>query len=170
MKRILKTNNRILLGFSDVAWITINEGRTFGLAYAGITPVINCLLRKIKMNIISAVFPGFGVLYKIINKSVDVNEHGQFLSDINEFIRKYIYNNQTDIILIEDNCPMQRSKCVEIFLNHIAISLIPIVPYNPALNGVAEGYFGFVKLKNIPTAGNKGVLAQRREIEKTGKK
>lgn len=168
MVKILEEPN-ILLGFIDEAAVTINQGRSFGRAYAGLTPVLNCPLRKIKMSVLAVVFPGFGVLYKFVNNSVDGIEYSRFLSDTNEFIRKYLCNNQTEIVIIEDNCPIHKSKCVESQLEHLDISLFPTVQYSPALNGVVEDYFGFVKLQNVLTSGEKGELAQRKHIEENWK-
>ena len=168
LKTIIKDDN-ILLGFVDEAAVTSIIGRKYGKVFAGITPVINCPLKKIKMSILSIVFLGFGILYKIVNKAVDWKEYSQFLSEVIEFARKYICNNQTEILIIEDNCPMHAAKCVEEQIQKLCISLIPIVPYSPSLNGVVEGYFGFVKLKNILTAGSKGEVTQRIEIEKNWK-
>lgn len=167
MKTIIKDDN-ILLGFVDEAAVTSNIGIKYGRAFAGITPVINCPLKK-KMSFLSIVFPGFGILYKFVNKAVNGKDYSQFLSEVIEFARKYICNNQTEILIIEDNCPMHAAKCVEEQIPKLCISLIPIVPYSPSLNGVVEGYFGFVKLKNILTAGSKGEVAQRIEIEKNWK-
>lgn len=150
MKTIIKDDN-ILLGFVDEAAVTSNIGRKYGRAFAGITPVINCPLKKIKMLIISIVFPGFGILYKFVNKAVDGKEYSQFLSEVIEFARKYICNNQTEILNIEDICPEHAAKCVE----------EQIVSFSPSLNGVVEEYFGFIKLKNIFTAGSKSEVAQR---------
>lgn len=168
VKAILNDKN-ILLGFIDEAAITSDQNRSYGRAFLGLTPVINCPLKKIKMSILSIVFPGFGTLYKLCSKSVDGAEYAQFLSDVTEFARKYICNNQVEILIIEDNCPMHNTKCVEDQIERLKISVIPIVPYSPALNGVVEDYFGFVKLKGIQSKGNTE-LAQRSFIEESWKK
>ena len=168
METILKEKN-ILLGFIDEAAVISNQNKSYGRAFAGLTPVINCPLKKVKMSILSVVFPGFGTLYKFCHKSVDGAEYAQFLSDVNEFARKYICNNQVEILIIEDNCPMHNTKCVEEQIERLKISLIPIVPYSPALNGVVEGYFGFIKLKDIQAKGDTE-LALRCFIEESWKK
>ena len=168
IEKILGDKN-ILLGFIDEAAVTSNQKRNFGRAFAGLTPVINCPLKKVKMSILSIVFPGFGTLYKFCQKSVDGTEYAQFLSDVNEFARKYICNNSAEILIVEDNCPIHNTKCVEAIIEQLKISLIPIVPYSPALNGVVEGYFGFIKLKNIQSDGD-NELVQRKFIEESWKK
>lgn len=121
------------------------------------------------MSILSIVFPGFGTLYKFCNKSIDGSEYAQFLSDVTEFARKYICNNSAEILIIEDNCPMHHTKLVEDQIERLKISVIPIVPYSPSLNGVVEGYFGFIKLKNIQSDGD-NELSQRKFIEESWKK
>lgn len=163
MKRILKNKN-ILLGFIDEAAVTVNESKTLGRSYIGITPINISPLKKVKMSIISTVFPGFGVIYKFVNKSVNGEEYARFLSDVNEFVRKFICNNETEVVIIEDNCPMHKSKPVEKQLEKLDISLIPIVQYSPSLNGVVEGYFGFVKLRRNPLTTTKGEIRIKREI------
>lgn len=64
---------------------------------------------------------------------------------------------------------MHNTKCVEEQIERLKISLIPIVPYSPALNGVVEGYFGFIKLKDIQAKGDTE-LALRCFIEESWKK
>ena len=48
--------------------------------------------------------------------------------------------------MIEDNCNIHCTEEVENVINKLEIAVIPTVPYSPALNGVVEGYFGYVKL------------------------
>lgn len=71
------------------------------------------------------------------------------MRDCVKFIRKYIRNSKTEIVLIEDNCPIHCTLDVENVVNDLKIALIPIVPYSPSLNGVVEGLFGYIKSSNI---------------------
>lgn len=141
---ILKDSN-VLFGFIDEAAVTTCEGKNHGRAFTGITPLCNCPLSKVKMSVIAVVYPGFGVIYSIIEKSVTGDKYAHFLREVNEFTRKYICNKDTEIVLIEDNCPIHCTENVEKTIEESKISMLPVVQYSPALNGVAEGYFGIVK-------------------------
>lgn len=129
-----------LLGYVDEASVSSSEGKRFYRRFCGIS--------KIKMTIMACVFPGFGVLYKKINNSAGGSDYANFINEVTLFYRKYFYNNETNIVLIEDNCPMHSNTKVKHLINELKIALIPIVPYSPSLNGVVEGYFGFIKTHN----------------------
>ena len=148
MEQVSKEEN-ILLGFIDEASITNFDGKRYGRAFAGITPLKIRQLKKVKMTVIAAVFPGFGVIYKIINKSANGTDYANFLGEVVTFCREYLCNNETEIILIEDNCPMHSKQDVDEIIKELKFSLIPIVPYSPSLNGVVESYFGFIKLHDF---------------------
>lgn len=143
--KIIKENN-ILIGFIDEASVTTNEGSTKGRSYIGITPVINCPLSKAKISVLSLVLPGFGVLYQFFDGSVNNQQYSEFLKEAVRYIRRYICNDQTEIIFIEDNCPIHCTEEVEKTIKKLKITVLPIVPYSPSLNGVVEGLFGYVKL------------------------
>ena len=51
--------------------------------------------------------------------------------------------------MVEDNCKIHCTEDVEKTISKLKIGVIPTVPYSPALNGVVEGYFGFVKTKHL---------------------
>lgn len=158
------SNDNVLIGFIDEAAVTQQIGRKYGRAYCGLTPLVNCPLDKIKMTIIALVLPGFGVLYKFYSKSVNSNNYSDFLKSAVGFIRRYICNKDTEIIFFEDNCPIHCTHTVEETIEDLKIALIPTVSYSPALNGVAEGYFGFIKFNNILTKGETGEVEVKNEI------
>lgn len=139
------SNDNVLIGFIDEASITTNEGPKKGRSFIGITPVVNCPLSKVKVSVLSLVLPGFGVLYQFYDGSVNNIQYSNFLKETVRFIRKHICNNKTEIIFIEDNCPIHSTSTVENTIQNLKIALIPIVPYSPSLNGVVEGLFSYVK-------------------------
>lgn len=139
-------------------------GRRYGRAYCGITPLVNCPLNKVKMTIIALVLPGFGVLYNFYNNSANSNRYSSFLKSAVAFLRRYVCNKKTEIVFIEDNCPIHCTAEIEKTIDDLNIALIPTVPYSPSLNGVVEGYFGFVKLHNIFTKGQCGEVEVKNEI------
>ena len=144
IQKIIKKDN-VLIGFIDEASVTTNEGPTQGRSYIGITPVVNCPLSKTKVSVLSLVLPGFGVLYQFINGPVDNEQYSTFLKDVVRFIRRFICNDETEIVFIEDNCPIHCTQLVEDTIKRLKIAVLPTVPYSPSLNGVVEGLFGYVK-------------------------
>ncbi len=158
-------NENVLLGFIDEAAITTCEGKNSGRAFNGITPLSNCPLSKIKMTVIALVFPGFGVIYKVIEKSATGDQYAQFLKEAIEFTRKYICNKQTEIVIIEDNCPIHSTEKVEKTVEELNIALLPIVQYSAALNGVAEGFFEIVKTHIFIDSTSEGDNALKDTIE-----
>lgn len=161
---ILKNEN-VLISFVDEAAVTTNEGRRYGRAFAGITPVLNTPLSKIQMTIIAIVIPCYGVLFKFIEGACNGKEYAQFLREVMYFIRKYICNKDTEIIIIEDNCPLHSTEDVDDLIDEMKIALLPIVPYSPCLNECVEGYFGLTKTKNIMSSGELGEVSLKCEIK-----
>ena len=127
--------------------------------------MVNCPLSKLKVSVISLVLPGFGVLYRFEDGSVDNFRYTKFIQDCIHFIRKTICNNKTEIVLIEDDCPIHSTLHVEEAIDKLKISLIPIVPYSPSLNSVVEGLFGLIKSSNIRVIGENGNDMIREEIK-----
>lgn len=139
----------VLIGFIDEAAITIAEGSKFGRAFVGITPLINSPLSNCVISVLACVVPAFGVLYKFFPSAVHGNDYATFLDDIINFFRIYVCSSNAQIVLIEDNCKIHCTQEVENTISKLNVALIPTVQYSPALNGVAEGYFGYVKLRHI---------------------
>ena len=158
-------NDNVLIAFVDEASVTSCEGRVFGRAYARRTPVINVPLGKVQMTIVAIAIPCYGVLYSFIDNSCKGTQYAQFLKDAISFIRKYICNKDTEIVVIEDNCPINCTDEVENTVINLKFALLPIVPYSPCLNGVAESYFGLMKTNNIMTCGNTGEVATKGAIQ-----
>lgn len=148
IEKIIKNDN-ILLGFIDEAAVTACEGRKYGRSYIGLTPLANCPLSKIKCSVIALVIPAFGVFFKFAEGAVDNLQYSEFLKESVHVIRQYLCNNKTEIVFIEDNCPVHNTQCVEDTIEALKIALLPIVQYSPSLNEVVEGYFGFIKSHNI---------------------
>lgn len=147
VKRISLQKN-VLLGFVDEAGVTNCNSKNSGRGLLGVSPLVNCPLQKHRSNIVAAVFPGFGVVYRFVQHSMDGETYAEFLKDVTRFARKYFCNNKTEIVLIEDNCPIHGTKAVEDAVEKLKIALIPIVQYSPSLNEVVESYFGLVKKKS----------------------
>ena len=162
-------NDNVLLGFIDEATLTQQIGRKYGRAYWGLTPLANCPLDKIKMTVIALVLPGFVVLYKFYSNSANNDNYADFLRSAVDFIRRYIGNKDTEIIFFEDNCPIHCTHVVEETIEDLKIAVIHTVACSPALNGVVEGYFGFIKRNNILTKGETGEVEVKNEIMKNWK-
>lgn len=147
MKRIAQQKN-VLLGFIDEAGVSNCNGKNHGRGYLGVSPLVNCPLQKNRTNIVAVVFPGFGVVYRFVNRSMNGERYAEFIKDATNFARKYICCNKVEIVLIEDNCPIHGTKEVDDMVEHLKIALIPIVQYSPSLNEVVESYFGLVKAQS----------------------
>lgn len=145
----ISNQNDVLIGFIDEAAVSIGEGKKYGRSFVGITPLINSPLSHCKISVLSCVLPGYGVLYKFFSSAVHGSDYACFLKDITQFIRTYICSSNMQILFIEDNCKIHCTEEVEDIINKLKIALIPTVPYSPALNGVVEGYFGFIKLAHL---------------------
>lgn len=142
----ISNQNDVLIGFIDEAAVSIADGKKYGRSFVGITPLINNPLSNCKVSVLSCVLPGYGVLYKFFNSAVHGSDYACFLNDITQFVRIHICSSNTQIVMIEDNCKIHCTEEVENVINKLEIAVIPTVPYSPALNGVVEGYFGYVKL------------------------
>lgn len=165
----ISDQDNVLLAFIDEAAVTSCEGRRYGRSFIGITPVINCPLSKVKVTIVAMVIPCFGVVYKFIDNSCDGTKYANFLRDATVFLRKYICNKDTEIVYIEDNCPIHGTDEVEEEIINLKIAVIPTVPFSPCLNEVVEGYFGLVKSNNMLHCSGKKEIFIRASIEKSWK-
>lgn len=139
----------VLVAYIDEAAVSINEGDKYGHAFIGITPLINCPLSNTKVSVLACVIPGFGVLYKYYGSSVLGCDYASFFEDVTNFLRKFVCSSNIQIVFIEDNCKIHNTIDVENIISKLKIAVIPTVPYSPALNGVVEGYFGYVKFKHV---------------------
>ena len=159
----ITSKQNVLIGFIDEASVSTNDGPKKGRSYIGIAPVVNSPLSKTKLSVLSLVLPGFGVLYQFVENSVNNKQYSNFIKDAVRFIRKYICNDETEIIFIEDNCPIHCTYEVESTIKDLKIALLPIVPYSPSLNGIVEGLFGYVKtnfIRAIEQADEEGIKEQ----------
>ncbi|OHT13618.1 hypothetical protein TRFO_43303 [Tritrichomonas foetus] len=111
--------------------------------------MVNSPLSKAKVSILALVIPCFGVIYKYIEKSVLGDHYSDFLKECTDFLRRFIVDNTTEIVIIEDNCQIHKTSEVENTISTLQICVLPIVPYSPALNSVVEGYFGIMKGNQI---------------------
>ena len=164
MEDILRNEN-VLLAFVDEAVVTDCDGRCYGRAFAGITPVMNCPLSKVKSTIVAIAIPCYGILYTFIDQSCTGTEYARFLNGATHFIRKYICNKDTEIVIIEDNCPIHSTEEVGNEIEKLKIALLPIVPYSPCLNEVIEGYFGLIKCNNYLTTGYSSIISIESAVE-----
>lgn len=144
----ISNNEDVLMGFIDEAGVTVNEGSKYGRSYLGITPLINSTLSQCKVSVLACVFPGFGVIYRFFGESVLGTDYANFIRDVTNFLRIHICSSSVQIVLIEDNCKIHRTNDVEHVIEMLKLGILPNVPYSPALNGVVEGYFGFIKMKH----------------------
>lgn len=144
----ISNNDDVLMGFIDEAGVTVNEGSKYGRSFLGITPLINSPLSQCKVSVLACVFPGFGVIYRFFGTSVLGTDYANFIRDVTNFLRIHICSSRVQIVLVEDNCKIHRTNDVEHAIEMLKIGVLPNVPYSPALNGVVEGYFGFIKMKH----------------------
>lgn len=144
----ISNNKDVLIGFIDEAGVTVTEGSKYGRSYLGVTPLINSPLSSCKVSVLACVFPGYGVVYRFYGGSILGTDYATFVRDVTSFLRIHICSSRAQIVLIEDNCKIHGTKEVEKTINELKLGVLPDVPYSPALNGVVEGYFGFVKMKH----------------------
>lgn len=69
------SNENVLLVFVDESAVTDCDGRCYGRALPGITPVMNCPLSKVKSTIVA-----IAILYTFIDQSCTGKEYARFLT------------------------------------------------------------------------------------------
>lgn len=99
--------------------------------------------------ILVAVIPGYGSISRWFKGSVTNNEYAQFLREISYILRTHICNKSTQIITIQDNASIHKTKEVREMAKKCNLNLFYIVPYSPHLNEVAENYFSQLKFACI---------------------
>lgn len=74
------SNENVLLVFVDESAVTDCDGRCYGRALPGITPVMNCPLSKVKSTIVAIAILYYGILYTFIDQSCTGKEYARFLT------------------------------------------------------------------------------------------
>lgn len=98
-----------------------------------------------KSNNIASILAGYGSISRWYKGSVSNQEYSIFLREISYILRTRICNQSTQIITIQDNASIHKTKEVREMALKCNLNLFYIVPYSPHLNEVAENYFGQMK-------------------------
>ena len=72
-------------------------------------------------------------------------KHALFLREISYILRTQVYSHLTQIITIQDNASIHKTKEVREMAIKYNLNSFFTVPYSPHLNEVAENYFSQLK-------------------------
>lgn len=96
-------------------------------------------------SILTAVIPGYGSISRWYKGPVTNKEYAIFLREISYILKTKICNASTQIIIIQDNASIHKTKEVREMALKCNFNSFFIVPYSPHLNEVAENYFSQLK-------------------------
>ena len=137
--------SNIIFMFVDEAAVTLLPETIKGRALVGVVPVVEGILSKRKLSILSCVVPGFGVISKWFRGSVKGKDYALFIREVTDLIRRAVCSGSSKLCLIHDNCRIHKNSETQIAIQEMRLTELPTVPYSPHLNEVVEAYFGFQK-------------------------
>ena len=139
MKVLTQAQNTIIC-FIDEAGVVINK-RKNARGFISVIPITNKENFSENISNIACIIPGFGVIYRWFRNSVRGQEYAKFIRDITYIIRNKICNEQTQIVYVNDNATIHKTKQVREMASKCKINLIYTVPYSPQTNLPAENYY-----------------------------
>lgn len=131
-----------LFVFIDVAGVQRSQPNT-PRGFVSVRPLTEGTTKSNNIaSILAAVIPGYGSISRWYKGSVSNQEYVILLREISYILRKRICNQSTQIITIQDNASIHKTKEVREMAFKFNLNLFFIVPYSPHLYEVAENYFG----------------------------
>ena len=141
-------SKRTTLCFVDECTVCYNDFGSGYYGFIGINPEVVTTMHKFSFNMIAMVVPGFGVIYQLTTETTTHQVYVNFLKEAFKVVRTLICDENQRLVLIHDNAKYHRHDSVVECLKNLAINELPIIPYSPQLNEVAECLFGFCKQKS----------------------
>lgn len=105
----LTTKSDTLFIFVDEAAVVLGKCKRRARGFYSVIPIVNRPLTTKKLTILAAIIPGFRLIYKWFEKSVNSHQYSIFLREISYICRTRLCNKNTQIILIQDNCPIHKT-------------------------------------------------------------
>ena len=133
--------------FVDEASIQISKSRKISMGFAGIDMAYHTPMKKRNISILTCVIPGVGVAMLLVKGSINAQKYFKFLKQVDSDIRKFVCNNKTHIIYINDNATIHKESKKEPKFLHQKLDILYTVAYSPHLNAGVENFFSFIKEK-----------------------
>lgn len=148
MLKLVDQRNALFV-FIDEAGVQKSQPTT-SRGFVSVRPLTNGTTKNNNIaSILAAVIPGYGSISRWYKGSVTNKEYCTFLREITYIIRTVICNKSTQIITIQDNASIHKTKEVRDMALKCNLNYFFIVPFSPHLNEVAENYFGQMKFACI---------------------
>ena len=141
----LKSKDNLLLVFVDEAGVIL-EKRRKARGFVSITPCMTKSSYRKNISILSAVIPSYGTISRWYSRGVRGHDYAKFLREITRIIRINICNQETDIVIINDNASIHRTNDVKEMAQKCGLNLFYTIPYSPQTNLLAENYFSQMKV------------------------
>lgn len=139
------SNTNTIFAFIDEAAVVFGRSKKKARGFYSVTPLVNKPLTAKKMTIFVAIIPGFGTVYKWYDKSVKGHQYAKFLREISFIFRNNIGNPSSQIVIVQDYCPIHKTLEVNTEIERNKLNVFNIIPYSPQLNLLAENYFAQLK-------------------------
>ena len=139
MKEVIDDKSTLAC-FIDEAGVVIGTRRR-ARGFMSVSPCTNKTLVTKKLSVLSCVIPSFGVLNRWFSSSVKSDDYSTFIGECAHVIRRFIGNQETQLVFINDNASIHLTKKVQHTAKFWKINLFYTIPYSPQLNLVAENYF-----------------------------
>lgn len=140
----LRKDPNNLIAFVDEASVVIGT-RNKCRGFVSVRPCVTKGLRTKSLTILACVVPAYGTIYKWYEGSVTNHEYSRFLREASHIIRTKLCNEGTNIIIIQDNAAIHKTRKVRDTAKKCCINLFFTVPYSPQCNLLAENFFAQLK-------------------------
>ena len=143
LKSIAETSNTVVC-FIDEAGVVLSK-RQKARGFMSVVPITTRPLFRGSISNIACVIPGFGVIYKWYNGGVNSKIYAKFIRDAAYIVRNKLCNEQTQIVFVNDNASIHKTKLVIQTAIKCKVNIAYTVPYSPQTNIPVENYFAQMK-------------------------
>lgn len=154
----LLNSHDVLPVFIDEASIIACGSKKNSYSYVQIVPNINS--KNTILSIFVMAIPNYGLIYKFKNGSINFKDHVKFINDSVMIIRKYIAND-VEIVAFEDNTQIHNDDSVDVTMDKLKITILPIPFYSSALNCIIGNYLSILKTKIFVNKSNVQLYTQK---------
>ena len=147
IKPITQDPNTLFLFVDEAGIGPIQRRKARG--FLSIIPCTNKPGQSKNISVLACVIPHFGVINRFYSDAIKSDDYVQFLREVAYIVRRYICNQKTQIIVINDNASIHLTKKVENIAEKYNLNLFYTVPYSPQTNLVVENFFSQMKFNAV---------------------
>ena len=135
---------------------------THGYAKKNTLPQKLGSVRTENISLIIWVIPLVGVIFSLKQYSFTIPSYTSFILQGNIIARNAIFNSQSNIFMIQDNCTPHKWAGMKDIFEIVNLPFVNTVPYSPELNYLAENMFNVLKSDDLRLAIDQGTTIEEK--------